>query len=212
MIGAAFTIMQRRHLVIILLIGVMMLSLNILTGCTRGSESSKPPIHLNPNMDEQPKYEPQEASLFFEDGSAMRVPVEGTVARNELREDVVYYTGKNKSGKPVKENPVSVSEALLKRGEERFNIYCSPCHSRLGDGKGIVIQKGFTKPPTFHVDSIKTMPDGHYFDVITNGIRNMPSYRQQVPVADRWAIVAYIRKLQQTYVPPIEENKKDTLK
>ncbi len=201
-----------RHLFVFLLIAVAGLSVNVLTGCTRASESSKPPIHLNPNMDAQEKYEPQEASLFFEDGAAMRVPVEGTVARGELREDVVYYTGKDKSGTPVEVNPVEVTEALLTRGEERFNIFCAPCHSRLGDGKGIVIEKGFTKPPTFHVDSIKTMPDGHYFDVITNGIRNMPSYHQQVPVADRWAIVAFIRKLQQNYVPPIEDNKKDTLK
>ena len=87
---------------------------------------------------------------------------------------------------------------LLKRGQERFNIYCAPCHGQTGDGQGIVVQRGYLPPPSYHQDRLRKMPDGYIFDVITNGVRNMPSYRHQVPVADRWAIVSYLRALQRS--------------
>jgi hypothetical protein len=167
-------------------------------GCYRGRPSSKAPIHLNPNMDDQPKYEAQEEDDFFANDAAMRVPPPGTVARGELRADVVYYTGMTSDGKPVKKNPVKITMPLLERGRERFNIYCSPCHSRVGDGQGIVVKRGYVPPPTFHSDRLRNIEDGHIFDVITHGLRNMPSYAAQVPVSDRWAIIAYFRALQRS--------------
>ncbi len=170
----------------------------VMSSCKRGAPSEKPPIHINPNMDLQPKYKPQEESNFFADGSVNRLPVPGTVARNELRENTVYFYGKDAKGKFVAKGPVPYSLDVLKRGQERFNIYCSPCHSRVGDGKGIVAQRGFMPPPTFHQDRLRNMPDGQMFDIITNGFRNMPSYRHQIPVADRWAIVGYVRVLQRS--------------
>ncbi len=180
---------------IIFLAGALIL---VSGGCYRGKPSKVPPIHINPNMDDQPRFNAQKASDFFEDGRAMRDPIEGTLPRGFLREDVVYYTGKDASGKLVKKSPVAPTMEVLKRGQERFNIYCSPCHSRLGDGKGMVVQRGMFPPPTYHQARIRDIEDGHIFDVITNGIRNMPSYRSQIPVSDRWAIVNYLRVLQRS--------------
>ena len=178
--------------------GVIILLLVTVAGCTRERPSEKPPIHVNLNMDFQERYNPQAKSKFFADSSAMRPLVPGTVARGWLREDVEYYTGKDEKGQPIKKNPVPVDLPLLKRGQQRFNIYCSPCHSRLGDGKGIMVERGYLPPPSFHQALVRNYPDGHIFDVITNGIRNMPSYGAQVPVADRWAIIAYIRALERS--------------
>ncbi len=185
----------QRHIVALLLMIPLMLGT---IGCYRGKPSKEPPIHMNPNMDDQPKYRAQAASNFFEDGRAMRDPIDGTLPRGFLREDVVYYTGKDKNGKPVKKSPVAPTMEVLKRGRERFNIYCSPCHSRLGDGKGMVVKKGMFPPPTYHQARLRDIEDGHIFDVISNGIRNMPSYRSQVPVSDRWAIINYLRVLQRS--------------
>jgi mono/diheme cytochrome c family protein len=168
----------------------------LLAGCYRGEPSTRPPIHLNPNMNDQPKYKAQAPSQFFTDSSAMRLPVEGTVARGDLRADDAFYRGKNKDGTLLKKNPRPLTMELLYRGRERFNIYCSPCHDRSGSGQGIVVQKGFLPPPTFHQARLREVEDGHIFDVISHGLRNMPSYRHQIPVADRWAIVAYVRALQ----------------
>ncbi len=170
-----------------------------LTGCFRGSPSELTPIHLNPNMDAQPKYKPHGESTFFENGSTMRTPVEGTVARGELREDAAYYTGKDSNGNFLKKLPVAITKDLVERGSNRFEIYCTPCHSRIGDGKGIINEYGFVPPPsTLHDDRLRNVEDGHLYDVITNGIRNMQPYKNQVPVADRWAIVSYIRALQRS--------------
>ena len=169
-----------------------------LVGCARGRKSEEPPIHLNPNMDDQPKYKAQAESEFFEDGATMRMPVPGTVARGELRDDDVFYKGKNPDGSFVKEAPVEADLKFIKRGRERYDIYCAPCHSRVGDGRGIMITRGYIPPPTFHSDRIRQMPDGQIFDVITHGVRNMPSYAHQVPPADRWAIVKYLRALQRS--------------
>lgn len=168
------------------------------TGCLQERPSEKPPIHLNPNMDTQPKYKAQRESKFFEDHSAMRMPVAGTVAAGSLKEDTRYYAGKEANGALVRKSPVPVTAELLQRGRERFNIYCAPCHSQVGDGKGMVVQRGLLPPPSFHEARLVTVEDGHFYDVITNGIRNMPSYKHQVPVADRWAIVAYVRALQRS--------------
>jgi len=172
-------------------------ALAILAGC-QGQPSENPPIHLNPNMDDQEKYQPYEASEFFADGAAMRTPPPGTIAQGELHEDIVYYTGFVRDTIYVLQSPVPATIPELKRGEERFNIYCSPCHSRTGDGRGIMVTRGYPPPPSFHDDRLRNVADGYIFNVITNGIRNMPSYRHQIPVDDRWAIVLYLRALQRS--------------
>lgn len=168
-----------------------------LAGCVREMPSEKPPVHVNPNMDSQQRYDAQSASSFFADGATMRTPVPGTVAQGMLHDDAVYYTGLIDTT-PVAESPVPVTMALLRRGQDRYNIYCSPCHSRAGDGQGIMIARGYIPPPSFHDERILSVGDGHIFNVITNGIRNMPAYKAQIPVEDRWAIVAYVRALQRS--------------
>jgi hypothetical protein len=166
--------------------------------CYRERVSDREPIHINPNMDNQPKTKPQSVSGFFDDGAAMRQPVAGTVARGDLREDVVINTGKDASGMFVMHSPLPFTKRLMQRGRESFNVYCAPCHSRVGDGRGIMIEYKYPPPPSFHQERILQMPDGQVFDVITNGVRNMPSYRHQVPVPDRWAIISYLRALQRS--------------
>lgn len=185
------------------------------SGCYRGQTSDKPPVHLNPNMDDQPKYLPQAEGDFFENRSAMRMPVEGTVAREWLRDDDAYYRGMDKNGDFIKYDPVEVTEENLKRGRERFDIYCAVCHGEVGDAKSIMVEKQFIPPPTFHQDRIRNMPDGQIFDTITNGIRNMPSYRNQIPVRDRWLIIHYLRALQMSQnakLTDIPENMRGNLK
>jgi mono/diheme cytochrome c family protein len=167
-------------------------------GACQGRPSDKPPIHLNPNMDHQPKFKPQSYSDFFENNSTMRLPVAGTVARGNLRDDAVYYTGRDEKGNLIAQSPVATDMDLLMRGRERYTIYCAPCHGAIGDGRGIVVQRGYLPPPSYHTDILRKQPDGHFFDVMTNGIRNMASYKNQVSVNDRWAIVAYIRALQRS--------------
>ena len=169
-----------------------------LTGCglMRGCTSSQPPIHLNPSMDDQPKLLPQSESAFFYDGSGMRAPVEGTVARGELREDDAFWRGLGPDGKPVATMPVKVDEALLARGRARYAIYCQPCHDARGDGKGILFQRGNIPTTSFHSDKVKPYGDGQIFDIMTNGSGLMPSYKWPIPPADRWAIIAHIRELQ----------------
>jgi hypothetical protein len=164
--------------------------------CVRGVPSDKPPIQIIRDMNDQPRYDPQSESRFFADSASMRQPVPGTVSRGNLKEDSAYYFGRDSQGNYIQVSPAHITLVLLKRGQERFNIYCSPCHSRLGDGKGIVVQRGYLPPPSFHADRIRQFPDGEFFDVISNGVRNMPSYGAQIKVADRWAIVSYIRALQ----------------
>ncbi len=128
----------------------------------------------------------------------MRTPVAGTVSRGNLREDTVYYEGKDENGELVRSLPVEVNYKLLLRGQERFDIYCAVCHGPAGEGNGIVTQRGMLPPPTYHDDRMREKSDGHIFDVITNGTGNMKSYKHQVSVADRWAIVAYVRALQRS--------------
>jgi mono/diheme cytochrome c family protein len=140
-------------------------------------------------------YDPLEASALFTQGASARPLVEGTVARGLLVEDDLLTTGKI-GGTLADQFPFPITAADLNRGEERFNVFCAPCHSRLGDGQGMVVQRGYRMPPTFHDDRLRQAPVGHFFDVMTNGFGVMPDYRAQVPVADRWRIVAYIRALQ----------------
>lgn len=176
--------------------GILILVLLLIVGCTRQRPSEKPPIHLNPNMDDQPKLKAQGESRFFADGAAMRLPVEGTVSRGSLRADSIYYEGRHSDTTFVKVSPVTATAELLERGRERYDIFCSPCHGRTGDGRGMVVRRGMLPPPTFHQDTLRTVEDGYIFSVISNGIRNMPPYKYQISVEDRWAIVAYFRALQ----------------
>ena len=176
----------------------VILAAGLIDGCFRGEPKEEPPIHLNPNMFKQPKYKAQSESEFFADGATMRQPVPGTVAADSLRADYAYYYGRDERDSLLTKLPVPVTMQLLKRGQERFNIYCAPCHGQTGDGQGIMVQRGYLPPPSYHQDRLRNLPDGYIFDVITNGVRNMPSYRHQVPVADRWAIVSYLRALQRS--------------
>ena len=173
------------------------LAIILMIGC-RGDHSTKPPIHLNPNMDSQDKFKAQSMNPFFADSSAMRLPVEGTIAQSKYFGNDEYLTGKNINGNLV-ENPELLTAELINRGEDRFNIYCAICHGEKGDGKGNITKYKYPIPPTsFQQDWLIEKKDGHYFDVITNGIRTMPSYKHQIPVKDRWAIVSYVRKLQES--------------
>lgn len=147
------------------------------------------------DMHDQPKIEPYERSSFFEDGKGMRAPVDGTIARGHLNEDVGYATGLVGT-EFVAEFPMPVDRAVLDRGQERFNIYCSPCHDRVGTGNGMIVQRGYKQPQTFHSDRVRALPPGYFVNAITNGFATMPSYAHQIPVADRWAIAAYVRALQ----------------
>jgi mono/diheme cytochrome c family protein len=147
------------------------------------------------DMHDQPKYEPLEQNAFFGDQRASREPVPGTVARGQLNEDEHYYTGKM-NNQPVHTFPMEVTEQLVTRGQERYNIYCAPCHDQTGQGLGMVVQRGFKRPPSFHIQRLQEAPVGYYYDVITNGFGVMASYAPQVTPEDRWAITAYIRALQ----------------
>lgn len=165
-------------------------------GCMRGSTSSKPPIHPNPNMDNQPKYRAQAASAYFYNGATMRLPVEGTVARGELGDDTVFLTGLDPAGEFVAEVPFAVDESLVLRGEERYAIYCAPCHHENGSGRGVLYERAQIEAGDLHEERLRQAPDGEIFDVITNGLGLMSGYRYPIPTRDRWAIVAYVRELQ----------------
>jgi mono/diheme cytochrome c family protein len=147
------------------------------------------------DMYDQPRNEPLEKSTFFEDQRASRPLVAGTVPRGALQEDEVFSTGK-RDGQFVDELPIKVDLALLQRGQERFNIFCTPCHGLAGYGDGIIVQRGYRQPPSYHIDRLRGAPIGHFFDVMTHGFGVMPPYARQVPTRDRWAIAAYIRALQ----------------
>ena len=146
-------------------------------------------------MQDQPKYKPYAESQFFADHRSARQPVEGTVARGHLRIDSARYTGKINNN-DIDYFPIPISKEDMLRGQERFNIYCTPCHSRLGDGKGMIVRRGYRQPPSYFTTKLINAPVGHFFDVMTNGFGAMPDYSSQVPPADRWAIASYIRTLQ----------------
>jgi mono/diheme cytochrome c family protein len=147
------------------------------------------------DMYDQPRYDPLEKSDFFADGRASRPAVAGTIARGDLRDDEALYTGKQ-DGKLVDTPPLEIDQALIERGRERFNIFCTPCHGRAGYGDGMIVRRGFRQPPTYHSDRLRGVPIGHFFDVMTNGFATMPDYAEQIPVRDRWAIAVYVRALQ----------------
>ena len=195
-------------------------------------------------MHDQPKYRPlrpidQIGSI--NDGRSARPLIEGTVARDQLRDDVEFYTGKLRQGAQpgspigaqaqgvsgsqasaasaqiyqgfITEFPMPITAADLDRGQERFNIYCSVCHGRLGDGSGMIVRRGFRKPPSFHDERLRNAPIGYFFDVETNGFGAMPDYASQIPPEDRWRVIAYIRALQLSQrgtiadVPPNDRDK-----
>ncbi len=147
------------------------------------------------DMHDQPRLEPLEGSTVFADGRASRPQVSGTIGRGQLRTDTHLYTGKV-SNQLEDRLPVALTPQLLARGQERYNIFCSPCHARSGDGNGMIVQRGMRRPPSLHIQRLREAPAGYFFDVMTNGFGTMYSYADRVPVDDRWAIVAYIRALQ----------------
>lgn len=180
------------------------------------------------DMQDQPRYKSYKQSDFFADGRASRDLPEGTVARGNLRENKAFYTGKKENIDPnaqvqtttdstgntlvssfpndIEKMPVTVNKELVERGQERYNIYCIACHGAVGKADGMLVRRGYPQPPTYHDDRLRNAPDGHYFDVITNGWGKMNSYAHQIPVADRWAIVAYIRALQVSQNPSGDMN------
>ena len=165
-------------------LAVVLLSAALITGCRQ-------------DMHDTPRYEALEESDFFADKRAMRPIPEGTVARGNLREDDVYYTGKV-DGEVVHTLPaqITVDKALLDRGQQRYNIYCAPCHSTLGDGNGTIVQRGYKRPASYHDPRLRNMGIGYFYDVITNGFGAMQGYAEQIPPRDRWLIAAYVRALQ----------------
>jgi len=170
----------------------------------RTTTSPNPRIHIIPDMDKQPSLRPQSAYSLFADGRAMRPPVAGAVARGELREDDVLYRGQA-GGEWVIAIPIPVTEAAMRRGQERWEVFCTPCHGSAGNGDGPVsrradrLQEGtWTPPSSLHTELVRSRPAGYLYNSIANGVRNMPAYGSQIPVDDRWAIVAYMRALQRS--------------
>src|SRR5882724_1484242 len=147
------------------------------------------------DMHIQPYYRPLAKSDFFADGRSARNPVDGTVARGDLREDSYLYTGKI-GGNPGEYMPFPVTPEVLVRGQNRFNVYCTPCHGRVGDGNGFIPTRGLKQPPSYHIERLRKVPLAYFFDVMTNGFGVMQDYSAQVAPHDRWAITAYIRALQ----------------
>ena len=178
----------------------LFLSLGLTTGCTM-------------TMRNQPKFKPLAASEFFDDGQSSRPLVEHTVARGYLRIDTALYEGKNADGSYVDTFPFEITAEVMARGQERYNIYCSPCHGLVGNGEGMIVKRGFKQPPSYHSDRLRNMPVGYFYNVITNGFGVMYSYANRVQPEDRWAIIAYIRALQLSQhatlsdVPPGEREK-----
>jgi mono/diheme cytochrome c family protein len=157
------------------------------------------------DMHDQPKYIPLRASEFFADGRSERPLIEGTVARGHLNEDTAFYSGKGPDGKAVDTFPFPVTKADIQRGQQRYNIYCAPCHDRIGGGKGMIVQRGYRQPPSYHIDRLRQASNGYLYDVISSGFGAMPDYAAQIPPRDRWAIVAYIRALQLSHNASIDD-------
>jgi mono/diheme cytochrome c family protein len=185
------TVARRRTLAALALASVLGL-----TGCARGCTSSRPPIHVNPSMDDQPKVRAQSASGFFRNGAAMREPVAGTVPIGGLEEDVAFFTGKTAEDRFVATAPLAVDAALLDRGRERYRIYCQPCHDARGDGRGILFQRGNVPTASLHQEKVLKYADGEIFEVISNGRGLMSGYRWAISARDRWAIIAHVRELE----------------
>lgn len=175
-----------------------LLFLIVLTGCFRGQPKEKPPIHPVLDMDFQSRYEAQEAAPFFENNMTMRPTVYGTIPRGHLNANDSLHLGIDATGDTLDQIPLVVDMELMERGQKEYDIYCTPCHSPTGDGRGIMMNYNYIPATSFHVDRLRNTPDGHIYRVITNGLRNMPAYSHQISVEDRWAIVAYVRALQRS--------------
>ncbi len=188
-----------------------------LAGC-RGGDSEQPPVHLIHNMDTQEKFRPfrKDDTGFFPDGRMMREPVAGTVALGQLDADDTLFEGVDATGQPTLQYPaaLTVDDAARARGKDRYGIYCAPCHGMAGDGKGVIADKALdggprltVPPPSFHDQRLKDLPVGKIYAAIKLGVNvgNMPSYASQLPVEDRWAVVAYVRKLQLERDPKLNE-------
>jgi mono/diheme cytochrome c family protein len=147
------------------------------------------------DMHDQPKFKGYRASQFFKDSRSARLPVEGTVARGQLEADEPFSTG-TEGGALLQELPFPLDRAVLDRGRDRYDAFCSPCHDRTGSGRGIVVQRGYKEPRSFHTEEVRNMPVGYYFQVMSNGFGVMPSYAAQISARDRWVIASYIRALQ----------------
>jgi mono/diheme cytochrome c family protein len=164
------------------------------------------------DMHDQPRFDPMQDSPFFTDARSARPLVEGTVARGHLRDDELLYTGRV-NGEAATVFPFAVDAKVMARGRERYDVFCAPCHGRTGQGDGMVVLRGYRRPPSIHQDRLRNAPAGHFFDVITNGFGAMPDYAAQVKAEDRWAIAAYLRALQLSGyatlndVPPAERDK-----
>lgn len=176
----------------------------------RQQKSEQPRIHLVPDMDNQSKYKTQKASPLFADGRTMRMPVANTVARGELHADDHMYQGKNADGSWATTFPEPMTSAMIRRGQDRYNVYCFPCHGLSGFGNGPVAQRAdqlaegtWVPPSSMHDPVVLGRPVGHIFNTISHGIRNMPSYGGQIAVEDRWDIVAYVKALQKTQNPVV---------
>lgn len=180
---------NRARIFVSVLLGVLLLGV---AGCRQG-------------LFNQARYEPYEASEFFADGAAVRPLPAHTIARGHLREDVALYTGMEADGTFAPAFPMPVTEELLGRGRERYEIFCQPCHGGTGAGNGMVVQRGYKQPQSFHQERLRNMPAGYFVNVIAQGFGTMPPYAGQVPPEDRWAIAAYIRALQASQAFPVGE-------
>ena len=156
------------------------------------------------DMHDQPKFKPYRANSFFTDDRSARPLVADTVPRGGLQEDAHFYTGKA-GEKFVETFPFPVTKEVILRGQERFTIYCTPCHGRMGDGEGMVVQRGFRRPSSFHIDRLREAPAGYFFNVITNGFGAMYDFADRIPPRDRWAIISYIRTLQLSQHATLED-------
>jgi mono/diheme cytochrome c family protein len=156
------------------------------------------------DMHDQPKYRPFRESTLFADKRSARPLVPGTVARSMLRDDDALYTGKV-GDDFVTEIPIPVTADLVRRGRTEFDVFCSPCHGRTGFGDGMIVQRGFKQPPSYHTDRLRQKPVGYFFDVMSRGFGAMPDYASQIPVHDRWAIAAYVRTLQLSEYAPVSD-------
>lgn len=155
-------------------------------------------------MERQPKVRPLQESAFFADGQGSRLPVAGTIPRGGLRLDAHFFEGKE-GARPAETFPFAVTRKDLERGRERYDIFCAPCHDRSGGGRGIIVQRGYRAPASFHIDRLRQAPPGYLYDVITRGFGSMPPYASHVPPADRWRIAAYVRGLQLSQYASVDD-------
>ncbi len=156
-------------------------------------------------MADQPRYSPLDPSDFFPNGQSARPLVPDTVSRNAMPAGTPLDTGRSANGKYLTTFPIQVTRDLIARGQDRYDIYCTPCHDRVGTGNGMIVQRGYTKPPSFQTDNLRKVPVGQIFEAISLGFGQMPSYAIQIPVNDRWAIVAYVRALQLSQNTPLSD-------